>query len=447
MYSTSSSAYLISGPQDGILNIGTRGNVFINWFGNNYSWIGTGFPSTTFQTTNTWTIASVLGSNGSVSSHTNGIEQLPIQNLGSMVTTLRFGALSPDFQSDTIFSGYLAEIIIYNRQLTRIERRQIEKYLSNKWGISIASLSYTMPTTVNITLQTLSYTNNKANAIINVNGNNSIFASFDLYYGLSTGATSTVGLTHVKSYILNYNGDTIIEGTFPKETSLYLYIRITSPLGATGNLIENATPLVLLPIVMPTTFSYTSTPSFPLDSFFIRTIIVNPLLGLPLKCYYGSQPGLTQVSDLTLLLEGTLNADGQANLYGVTLPVGVNYFYIRITDPDGLISNVIGNSTPITINSYVLPTSFTFNIIDTYLVSISRNTGSEIGMLIEVYYGTTSNSTTTANLTFFGSGEDGGYIYSDSNFPTNTTLYLYARFISPDLSSSVLLNNTTSFTL
>jgi hypothetical protein len=130
------------------------------------------------------------------------------------------------------------------------------------------------------------------------------------------------------------------------------------------------------------------------------------------------------------------------------LPVGVNYFYIRITDPDGLISNVIGNSTPITINSYVLPTSFTFNIIDTYLVSISRNTGSEIGMLIEVYYGTTPNSTTTTNLTFFGSQEDdGGYIYSDSNFPTNTTLYLYARFISPDLSSSVLLNNTTSFTL
>jgi len=247
MYSTVSSAYVISGHQDGILNIGPRGDRFVHWFGNNYSWIGTGFPSTTFQTTNIWTIASVLGSNGSVSSHTNGIEQLPIQNLGSMVTALTFGALSPNFEPDTIFSGYLAEIIIYNRQLTRIERRQIEQYLSNKWGISIASISYTMPTTVNITLQTLSYTNNTANAIITVNGNNSIFASFDLYYGLSSGATSTVGLTHVKSYILNYSGDTIIEGTFPKETSLYLYIRITSPLGATGNLIENATPLVLLP--------------------------------------------------------------------------------------------------------------------------------------------------------------------------------------------------------
>lgn len=451
MYSTSSSAYLISGPQDGILNIGTRGNVFINWFGNNYSWAGTGFPSTTFQTTNIWTIASVLGSNGSVSSHTNGIEQLPIQNLGSMVTTLRFGALSPDFQQDTIFSGYLAEIIIYNRQLTRIERRQIEKYLSNKWGISIASLSYTMPTTVNITLQTLSYTNNTANAIIAVNGSNSIFASFELYYGLSSGATSTVGLTHVKTYILNYSGDTIIEGTFPKETSLYLYIRITSPLGATGNLIENATPLVLLPIVMPTSFNYTSTPSFPLDSFLISTIVVSPLLGLPLKCYYASQPGLTQVSDLTLLLEGTLNPDGQANLYGGTLPVGINYLYIRITDPDGFISNVIGNSTPITINSYILPTSFTFNVIDTYLVSISRDTGSEIGMINEVYYGTTSTETTTTNLTFFGSGADdayyGGYIFADSDFPTNTTLYLYVLFKTPDLSSSVLLKSTTSFSL
>lgn len=446
MYSTSSSAYVISGHQDGILNIGPRGGSFVHWFGNNYSWIGTGFPSTTFQTTNIWTIASILGSNGSVSSHTNGIEQLPIQNLGSMVTTLTFGALSPDFEPDTIFSGYLAEIIIYNRQLTRIERRQIEQYLSNKWGISIATLSYTMPTTVNITLQTLSYTNNTANAIISVNGNNSIFASFDLYYGLSSGATSTVGLTHVKSYIINYTGDTIIEGTFPKNTSLYLYIRITSPIGATGSLIENASPLVLLPIVMPTSFSYTTIPSFPLDSFFISTIVVSPVLGLPLKCYYGSEPGITQVSDLTLLLEGTLNPDGQANLYGGTLPVGVNYLYIRITDPDGVISNVIGNSTPITINSYTLPTSFTFNVIDTYLVNISRNTGSEIEMITEVYYGTTPNSTTTTNLTFFGSGGD-GYIYADSDFPTNTNLYLYVLFKTPDLSSSVLLKNITSFSL
>lgn len=202
---------------------------------------------------------------------------------------------------------------------------------------------------------------------------------------------------------------------------------------------------------MPTSFNYTSTLSFPLDSFLISTIVVSPLLGLPLKCYYASEPGLTQVSDLTLLLEGTLNADGQANLYGGTLPVGVNYLYISITDPDGVISNVIGNSTSITINSYILPTSFTFNVIDTYLVSISRHTGSEIGMINEVYYGTTSTETTTTNLTFFGSGADdayyGGYIFADSNFPTNTTLYLYTRFISPDLSSSVLLNNTTSFTL
>lgn len=165
-----------------------------------------------------------------------------------------------------------------------------------------------------------------------------------------------------------------------------------------------------------------------------------------MKCYYASEPGLTQVSDLTLLLEGTLNPDGQANLYGGTLPVGINYLYIRITDPDGFISNVIGNSTPITINSYVLPTSFTFNIIDTYLVSISRNTGSDIGMIIEVYYGTTPNSTT--NLTFFGSREDDTYyIFADSDFPTNTTLYLYVLFKTPDLSSSVLLKNTTSFTL
>ena len=58
---------------------------------------------------------------------------------------------------------------------------------------------------------------------------------------------------------------------------------------------------------MPTSFNYTSTPSFPLDSFLISTIVVSPLLGLPLKCYYASESGLTQVSDLTLLLEGTLN--------------------------------------------------------------------------------------------------------------------------------------------
>jgi len=70
-------------------------------------------------------------------------------------------------------------------------------------------------------------------------------------------------------------------------------------------------------------------------------------------------------------------------------------------------------------------------------------------MLIEVYHGSTPNSTT--NLTFFGSGGDDGYyggdIYADSDFPTNTNLYLYVLFKTPDLSSSVLLKNTTSFIL
>jgi len=449
MYSTVSSSYVISGSQDGILNIGPRNDFFVHWFGNNYSW-NSYYPSTTFLTTNKWTIASVLGSNGSIRSHTNGIENLPIVNLGSMVTTLTFGALSPNLQQP--FSGYLAEIIFYNRQLTRFECRQIERYLSNKWGITIASISYTMPTIVNITLATLSYTNDNGRVSITVNGNNSILASFDLYYGLSTGAISTIGLTHVKSYILNSTGEAIIDSIFPKNTPLYLYIRVTSPLGAVGPLIENATPLILSPFVMPTSFTYASIPSFPCDSFSIITSVVSPFLNLPLKCYYASTPGLTQVSQLTLLIEGTLNSNGHVNLDGGTLPVGVNYLYISITDPDGVNSNVIGNSTPITINSYVLPTSFTFNVIDLYLVSISRNTGTDRSMSLEVYYGTTLGETTITNLTLFGLGNNYGisdlsYISSNYEFPTNTTLYLYTRFISLDLSSSVLLENSTSFIL
>jgi hypothetical protein len=38
-----------------------------------------------------------------------------------------------------LFTGYIGEVIIYNTALTDTQRRQVETYLSNKWGIAVAT--------------------------------------------------------------------------------------------------------------------------------------------------------------------------------------------------------------------------------------------------------------------------------------------------------------------
>jgi hypothetical protein len=63
---------------------------------------------------------------------------------GSLVRTTTKGPISYIFPSFSIgggtygyYSGYIAEIIIYNRVLLNDERESVSKYLSKKWGIRL----------------------------------------------------------------------------------------------------------------------------------------------------------------------------------------------------------------------------------------------------------------------------------------------------------------------
>jgi hypothetical protein len=196
---------------------------------------------------------------------------------------------------------------------------------------------------------------------------------------------------------------------------------------------------------MPTSFAYVSTPMYTQSSFLLKTDAMSTMFDMPLRCYYASTAGLTDVSQLTMLASTTLSAvSGQANIANATMPAGVLYFYIQITDLDGVVGSVVGNATPITISGYY-PTSFTFTApTDCFMVEITRTTGTTDSIPTEVYYGMYLGITSIAGLTKFGSGswpktETTTFSSTDgAPFPYDTTLYLYVR--CPATSDAVLGN-------
>ena len=424
--------------------IGAYSGKFFYQFGGNY-----GYQLPGMATTSNWVIGSVVtptgSTNGPTSTYTNGVWQETVlcPNVTKAVN-IAIGWSNASYNT----GGDVAEVIVYNRPLSGLERRTIERYLSGKWSVPVSGITCTMPSAATITCMTLSYTSKLCRVTVAVTGGTLKGASFTVYYGAAAGATSASGLTQLGSSSFTSFRDSTCDVTVPT-TPMYLYVKITSPFGTDGAFFGNAAPFTVGPVVLPTSFTYTTTPVYPTSSFLIRTIVVSPISDLPLTCYYASTAGLTQVSQLTPLVTPgvttTLNADGQANIYGFTLPVGIVYLYVQITDPDGVVSGVIGNATPITISDYVPPTSFTFTVPTTQTsVGIARTTGTNLVIPTEVYFGTTLGTTSIAGLTKFGSGSWGTYstkTFSSTGgtpFPYNTTLYLYVR--CPSTSASVLGN-------
>ena len=56
--------------------------------------------------------------------------------ISSETNTLAVGAKGVEAAS-TLHTGYIGEIIVYERGVTDTERVQIERYLAQKWGFSI----------------------------------------------------------------------------------------------------------------------------------------------------------------------------------------------------------------------------------------------------------------------------------------------------------------------
>jgi len=66
----------------------------------------------------------------------SGTSGTPKSSISSGSSGLAIGRGS---HSARYFKGYISEIIMYNKALTTEERKSVEKYLSKKWGIAVAS--------------------------------------------------------------------------------------------------------------------------------------------------------------------------------------------------------------------------------------------------------------------------------------------------------------------
>ncbi|MCE3255905.1 MAG: hypothetical protein K0R25_1399 [Rickettsiaceae bacterium] len=71
-------------------------------------------------------------------SYYNGAAQTPVGSTGNfgfdnVLIGSRWQSSAPGF----MYNGYVAELIVFNRNLTATERKDVTKYLGDKWGIKV----------------------------------------------------------------------------------------------------------------------------------------------------------------------------------------------------------------------------------------------------------------------------------------------------------------------
>jgi len=83
------------------------------------------------------------GAAGATTSTSNPSLQVNIPSSVDLYTTLGKGWGQNNDHNDNIFwiSGFIAEVIVYNRYITDAERATVETYLQNKWNITVATQS------------------------------------------------------------------------------------------------------------------------------------------------------------------------------------------------------------------------------------------------------------------------------------------------------------------
>lgn len=127
----------------GYIIYATPANTYQTWVGN-LNWGGVGTPSATLVLNKTNVLSTTAGSSlvnlynngatvlGSPFSQTMAVNNNPSREL--RIGAGKNEALVPDY----FYSGYIGELIIFDRVLLNEERKAIEAYLGKKWGVVIS---------------------------------------------------------------------------------------------------------------------------------------------------------------------------------------------------------------------------------------------------------------------------------------------------------------------
>ena len=143
MYSTTANGYFISGPTDGYIYIGPRGGFFGTFTGiGSSTWNDTSTNTPNITTTNTWVIGDMVISGSLLSPFVNGTSQNTKTGTTGAINSFAIGTHGTI--NSEYFTGYAAEVLLYNTALSAAQRQQVEGYLAWKWGLQ-AQLPATHP--------------------------------------------------------------------------------------------------------------------------------------------------------------------------------------------------------------------------------------------------------------------------------------------------------------
>ena len=142
--------------RDAVLEIGAAGNrnaIFINEAGNNrmnYYLNGTFYAYSSTYTVGTYTMTTIMQDATAISAWNSGVSQISATGVTRTGTTGIY--IGDDSSSGDQLQGNIAEIIIFDRDLTTDERRDVDNYLATKWGFTITNAAPTLPVNTGATV-------------------------------------------------------------------------------------------------------------------------------------------------------------------------------------------------------------------------------------------------------------------------------------------------------
>lgn len=133
--------------RDALFEIGGGSSRNAVFFGNSpdkisYYLNNTFYNFSSNYTGNSYQLISVMQDVTAISAYQNGVSQISTTGVARTSTTGIY--IGDDSSSGDQLQGHIAELIVYNRNLTSDERHDVETYLAGKWGLSITNTAPTV---------------------------------------------------------------------------------------------------------------------------------------------------------------------------------------------------------------------------------------------------------------------------------------------------------------
>jgi hypothetical protein len=356
----------------------------------------------------------------------------------------------------------LAEVVIIFGA-TSAQRESVEGYLAWKWGIvsklpaghahkssrpmTTGASNYTMPTSFTYTAPGC-VDGNPTTMTVTATGASAAAAPIAVFYGASAGISTTAALTQCGAGSLA-SGTSSVTVAIPTGT-WYVYIRVTSPVGAVGPIVGAAAALTVRAYVHATSVASVS-PTTVVEG-------VSASLAVTLGGYDTGSTGTAAVyyhatsGSLVPTLVGTAAlVSGVATVTLATLPQGSYYVYARTIGPSGVQGPLVASGTAVlTSRAYVFPTSVTCTAAPYATlaspVTLAFAPAETVGATITVFYHATNSSSSPTQCGTGTLAATTGTGTATCTLPAGT-YFIYARVTAPSGAVSGLICTTVATTV